>query len=67
MGTDTSAGTTAVDPFALAGLNDVGAALFLLIRTQDITPEVFVCPSSGPLPPGPVGASVRPSGPGHVT
>jgi prepilin-type N-terminal cleavage/methylation domain-containing protein/prepilin-type processing-associated H-X9-DG protein len=26
--------------------NDVVQALFLLIRTQDITPEVFVCPSS---------------------
>src|SRR4030095_7870607 len=27
--------------------NDVTAALFLLLRTQDITSEVFVCPSSG--------------------
>jgi len=26
--------------------NNVSAALFMLIRTQDITPEVFVCPSS---------------------
>jgi prepilin-type N-terminal cleavage/methylation domain-containing protein/prepilin-type processing-associated H-X9-DG protein len=26
--------------------NDVAAALFLLLRTQDITSEVFVCPSS---------------------
>src|SRR5947209_1600319 len=26
--------------------NDVTAALFLLLRTQDITSEVFVCPSS---------------------
>jgi prepilin-type N-terminal cleavage/methylation domain-containing protein/prepilin-type processing-associated H-X9-DG protein len=26
--------------------NDVSAALFILLRTQDITPEVFVCPSS---------------------
>jgi prepilin-type N-terminal cleavage/methylation domain-containing protein/prepilin-type processing-associated H-X9-DG protein len=26
--------------------NDVVKAMFLLIRTQDITPEVFVCPSS---------------------
>ncbi|HEX8524234.1 MAG TPA: prepilin-type N-terminal cleavage/methylation domain-containing protein [Tepidisphaeraceae bacterium] len=26
--------------------NDVSAALFLLLRTQDITSEVFVCPSS---------------------
>ena len=27
------------------GPNDVTAALFLLVRTQDLTPEVFVCPS----------------------
>jgi prepilin-type N-terminal cleavage/methylation domain-containing protein/prepilin-type processing-associated H-X9-DG protein len=26
--------------------NDVAQAVFLLVRTQDITPEVFVCPSS---------------------
>jgi len=26
--------------------NDVIKSIFLLIRTQDITPEVFVCPSS---------------------
>src|SRR5258706_15525113 len=26
--------------------NDVIKAMFLLIRTQDITPEVFICPSS---------------------
>lgn len=26
--------------------NDVSAAAWLLIRTQDITPEVFICPSS---------------------
>jgi prepilin-type processing-associated H-X9-DG protein len=28
------------------GTNNVTAAIFLLIRTQDITPEVFICPSS---------------------
>src|SRR5688572_9169281 len=28
------------------GPNDVTAAMFLLLRTQDITSEVFVCPSS---------------------
>jgi prepilin-type N-terminal cleavage/methylation domain-containing protein/prepilin-type processing-associated H-X9-DG protein len=45
-------GITANDPFRPTNgqqppsNNDVGAALFLLIRTQDITPEVFVCPSS---------------------
>ncbi|MDB5318436.1 MAG: putative major pilin subunit [Phycisphaerales bacterium] len=41
---------TAVDPFtdttAKGNINDVGQAMFLLIRTQDITPEVFICPSS---------------------
>ena len=39
------------DPFIKTGTpppvdNDVTQAMFLLIRTQDITPEVFVCPSS---------------------
>jgi len=42
--------SVAVDPFtdnvAKANINDVGQAMFLLIRTQDITPEVFICPSS---------------------
>ncbi|MCS7034846.1 MAG: DUF1559 domain-containing protein [Phycisphaerae bacterium] len=33
--------------FGIAGQNnDVTAAFFLLLRTQDITPEVFTCPSS---------------------
>jgi prepilin-type processing-associated H-X9-DG protein len=43
-------GTGAInsDPFLTAGptFNDVTAALYLLLRTQDITPEVFTCPSS---------------------
>jgi prepilin-type processing-associated H-X9-DG protein len=42
------------DPFLTSGPkasphrrdNDVVAAIFLLVRTQDITPEVFVCPTS---------------------
>ena len=37
------------DPFGTTGqpqINDVTAALFLLIRNADINPEVFVCPSS---------------------
>jgi hypothetical protein len=36
----------APEPFADDGpvANDVTAALFLLLRTQDITPDVFVCP-----------------------
>jgi prepilin-type N-terminal cleavage/methylation domain-containing protein len=43
-------GRGAADPFGglkgFVGTNNVTAALFLLIRTQDITPEVFICPSS---------------------
>ncbi|MBC8107427.1 MAG: DUF1559 domain-containing protein, partial [Anaerolineae bacterium] len=41
-------GATNSDPFLANGpsFNDVSAALFLLLRTQDITPEVFTCPSS---------------------
>ena len=42
-------GATADNPFAGTGRpddNDVTAALFLLVRTQDIGTEVFVCPSS---------------------
>jgi len=39
------------DPFvgsatSSVNLNDVSAALYLLLRTQDITAEVFTCPSS---------------------
>jgi len=42
---------TTPDPFTTTPAhpesdNDVSAALFLLLRTQDITSEVFVCPSS---------------------
>ena len=38
----------APDPFKEGGpeVNDVTAALYLVQRTQDITPNVFVCPSS---------------------
>jgi prepilin-type N-terminal cleavage/methylation domain-containing protein/prepilin-type processing-associated H-X9-DG protein len=49
---DTSDGAAERNPFGDKGLpgkvgdNDVTAAIFLLIRTQDITPEVFICPSS---------------------
>jgi prepilin-type processing-associated H-X9-DG protein len=37
------------DPLAPGGPgpNDVTAALFLLLRTQDMTAEIFVCPLSG--------------------
>jgi prepilin-type N-terminal cleavage/methylation domain-containing protein/prepilin-type processing-associated H-X9-DG protein len=46
------ASSTAADPFrGVAGSNqpsnnDVSAALYLILRTQDITSEVFTCPSS---------------------
>src|SRR4051794_15058814 len=49
---DKTDGSAARDPFGDKGLpgkvadNDVLAAMFLLVRTQDITSEVFVCPSS---------------------
>jgi len=38
----------APDPFATSGpaSNDITAALFLLLRNQDLSPEVFTCPSS---------------------
>ena len=46
----TPMGAGAANPFAGAkgfvGPNNVPAAMFLLIRTQDISPEVFICPSS---------------------
>ncbi len=40
-------GVSIVNPFGNDGpKNDVTAAMFLLLRTEDITSEVFVCPSS---------------------
>ena len=41
-------GAAAGDPFEPGGPapNDVTAAIFLLMRTQDITSEIFNCPSS---------------------
>lgn len=52
--TAASVATTTSDPFGTNTAaqvygtlnNDVTAALFLLLRTQDLVPEVFVCPSS---------------------
>jgi len=50
--TDGTNGGTVVDPFKTttpawtSNTNDPVMAMFLLIRTQDITAEVFVCPSS---------------------
>jgi prepilin-type processing-associated H-X9-DG protein len=49
---DASDGSTPRDPFGANGLpgkmadNDMIAAIFLLVRTQDITTEVFVCPDT---------------------
>jgi hypothetical protein len=49
-GTGAAGPTATVDPFDgsanAPSANDVSAALFLLIRTQDIGTEVFTCPSS---------------------
>jgi len=43
-----SSGATPISSFntAIVGENNVTASFFLILRTQDITPEVFVCPSS---------------------
>ena len=46
---DTTNGGTVRDPFAGVGTsapNDVAVAIWLIVRTQDITTEVFVCPHS---------------------
>jgi prepilin-type processing-associated H-X9-DG protein/prepilin-type N-terminal cleavage/methylation domain-containing protein len=47
-------GFEANDPFAdkdaAPAPNDVTAAIFLLLRTQDVTPQVMVCPSAGIRP-----------------
>jgi len=48
-GTTSTQGASSTDPFGTTGqpsVNDVTAALFLLIRNADINPEVFICPSS---------------------
>src|SRR5438132_3089961 len=43
----TGTALTQTDPFAgTVKINDVTAAMFLLVRNADINPEVFVCPSS---------------------
>jgi len=39
-------GAAGNNPFVDVQPNDVTAAMFLLLRTQDITSEVFTCPSS---------------------
>jgi prepilin-type N-terminal cleavage/methylation domain-containing protein/prepilin-type processing-associated H-X9-DG protein len=49
---DATDGATGRDPFGLNGQpglvapNDVAAAIWLILRTQDITTEIFTCPSS---------------------
>jgi len=54
--TGRSADTGVTDPFsssaagATNGINNVPAALYLLMRTEDITSGVFVCPSSNATP-----------------
>ena len=55
-GNDKLKASPKADPFdsqksdVTPALNDVTAAMFMLLRTQDITPQVFVCPSSGLAP-----------------
>src|SRR5947208_14557371 len=48
--TFTQTGAGAANPFGglkgFGGTNNVSAAIFLLLRTQDITPEVLICPRS---------------------
>ena len=43
-------GTTPVNSFGSGNgvnVNSVGASFFLVLKTQDLTPDVFICPSSG--------------------
>jgi prepilin-type N-terminal cleavage/methylation domain-containing protein/prepilin-type processing-associated H-X9-DG protein len=52
---DTSnAGVTDLDPFGTGwptgDFNNISSCLFLLLRTEDITPAVMVCPSSNATP-----------------
>ncbi|HYE20910.1 MAG TPA: prepilin-type N-terminal cleavage/methylation domain-containing protein [Tepidisphaeraceae bacterium] len=41
-------GVTAPDPFGPGGpnANDISAAMFLVLRNQELTSELFICPSS---------------------
>jgi prepilin-type N-terminal cleavage/methylation domain-containing protein/prepilin-type processing-associated H-X9-DG protein len=43
---DNTNGGTAKDTFINGGVQDVCLSIWLIIRTQDITSEVFICPSS---------------------
>lgn len=55
-GTGVAAASTIADPFGTAAgsqrpaQNDVTASLFLLLRLQDVVPDIFVCPSSNGEP-----------------
>ena len=57
-------GHTATDPFTSTSAdatNNVPQSLFLLLRTQDITSEVFTCPSSNAERTRTAAARTRPS------
>ena len=51
-GLTTTGGTNTASPFNTpntaggVSANDVSASMFLILRTQEITPDVFICPSS---------------------
>jgi len=61
--TTSTQGNTSTTPFSMSsnptGTNNVNSALFLLLRTQDLTSAVFVCPSSNAEPDGYQAASVK--------
>jgi prepilin-type processing-associated H-X9-DG protein len=42
-------GVDSTDPFSGSGVqaNDVSAAFYLLLRTEDVTSQVFICPATG--------------------
>jgi prepilin-type N-terminal cleavage/methylation domain-containing protein/prepilin-type processing-associated H-X9-DG protein len=46
VGFNTNAGSPTNSFGTGISVNDVGASFFLILRTQDLTPEVFTCPSS---------------------
>ena len=52
IGFNDTTGASSASPFNASGTtggsanNDVSAAMFLVLRTQEITPDVFICPSS---------------------
>jgi prepilin-type N-terminal cleavage/methylation domain-containing protein/prepilin-type processing-associated H-X9-DG protein len=56
IGSGTAVSSTVADPFAAVNgsqrpaANDITASLFLLLRLQDVVPDIFVCPSSNGEP-----------------